>query len=62
MASQPMFNVVVTSDRYSNEPNEPFVELTRHGETVSLALERELIAAVTDLEVNLLARASTTRR
>ena len=41
------FTVIVTSDRYGNET---------HG----LELEQELAAAVTDLDVTLLGRASTT--
>jgi D-3-phosphoglycerate dehydrogenase len=47
MSSNGKFNVVVTSDRYGNET---------HG----LELEQELVAAVTDLEVTLQGRASTT--
>jgi len=42
----PTFTVIVTSDRYGNES---------HG----LELEQELVAAVTDLDVRLLGRAST---
>ena len=42
-----MFNVIVTSDRYGNE-------------TAGLELELELVAAVTDIDINLLGRASTT--
>jgi hypothetical protein len=41
------FTVIVTSDRYGNE-------------TRGLELEQELAAAVTDLDVKLLGRASTT--
>lgn len=47
MTTNGKFNVIVTSDRYGNET---------HG----LELEQELVAAVTDLDVTLLGRASTT--
>ena len=46
MSTNGTFNVIVTSDRYGNET---------HG----LELEQELVAAVTDLAITLLGRAST---
>jgi len=46
MASTGAFNVIVTSDRYGNE-------------TWGLELEQELARQVTDIDVNLLSRAST---
>lgn len=47
MATNGKFNVIVTSDRYGDET---------HG----LEMEQELISAVTDLDVTLMGRASTT--